>query len=328
MALWRIARAGDVVIAKTDPPMLGTVACIVAKVRGATVVNWLQDVYPEVAERLHLAGPAILGRSLRWLRTRTCNAAARNVVIGRCMQEQLVRVGVRADRIVVIPNWVNDELIQPLARDRNTLRGAWGLKQPFVVGYSGNFGRVHEFEALPEAARHLRSESDVRFVLIGEGAKRSELEARVHMMGLRNVIFQPLQPLSNLAQSLTVPDVHLVTLQDNLLGLIVPSKFYGALAAGRPVIFVGPEQCEVARVIRESGNGFCVRDASGRAVADAILTLRDDPALCGRMGEGSRLALDQRYSRRHALLAWREVIRQALPVQTLSGKKVERQATL
>jgi len=121
----------------------------------------------------------------------------------------------------------------------NSLREEWNLGQKFVVGYSGNFGRAHDFATVLDAAAMLRDLRDVHFLFVGNGAQLPWVQARVAALGLTDVSFRPYQPLDRLALSLSVPDLHLVSLKPELEGLIVPSKFYSVLAAGRPVLFVG-----------------------------------------------------------------------------------------
>jgi colanic acid biosynthesis glycosyl transferase WcaI len=154
--LWRLARRGDVIVAKTDPPLLSVVGALVCWLRGVRLVNWLQDVFPEVAAEL---GVKIMqgrvGRAVRRLRNASLRAAARrNVVLGERMARYLEGEGIPAGRITVIPNWA-EENVRPVAAQENPLRTAWGLGDKFVVGYSGNMGRAHEFETMLGAMAQL-----------------------------------------------------------------------------------------------------------------------------------------------------------------------------
>ena len=113
------------------------------------------------------------------------------------------------------------------------------MKDRFIVGYSGNLGRAHELGILLDAADRLRHRLEIVFLIIGEGNQKENLQAEVTRRGLANVLFKPYQPKAQLKYSLTLPDVHLVSLKPALEGLIVPSKFYSSIAAGRAVIFIG-----------------------------------------------------------------------------------------
>jgi glycosyltransferase involved in cell wall biosynthesis len=301
----------DVIVAKTDPPLIGVVAALAARLRGARLINWLQDVYPEVAEQLKVGGVGLASRVLKRLRTRGLRSASMNIVIGRCMGEFLEKLGVDKSEVTVIPNWVDDVAIAPRPREAHALRHEWELDDVFVVGYSGNMGRVHEFERLIGAANLLGSDRSIRFLFIGSGARKNDLRDEAEELDLRNVVFKPYQPQERLGQSLTVPDVHVVTLQDSLGGLIVPSKFYGAIAAGRPVIFIGPPECEVARVIREWDCGFVWNEQDPRGLAVLIRELASDPARVAALGARARRATEASFGRIHALTSWRQVIERA-----------------
>jgi glycosyltransferase involved in cell wall biosynthesis len=256
LCLRRILAPGDIVVAKTDPPLISIPAAWVARGRRATLVNWLQDLFPEVAIALGLRGiDGPLGRWLQALRNGSLRQASMNVAIGERMRERLLAEGVASDRVTVIPNWADGEAIRPVAHERNPLRREWGLDGKFVVGYSGNLGRAHEFDTILGAAERLRDEPGIVFLFIGGGAQMARVRQAATDRGLANVVFQPYQPRERLNLSLGAADVHLVVLRPELEGLIVPSKAYGCLAAGRPIIFVGDGEGEIARLLRTAGAG-------------------------------------------------------------------------
>jgi glycosyltransferase involved in cell wall biosynthesis len=183
-SLWRavnrIAGPGDILVAKTDPPMLGALAMHAAKRRNAHLVNWLQDLYPEVAMRLGV--PFIkgnLGGALTRIRDASLRSATATVVIGERMAAKLRERGIPADRIHVIPNWCDDTAIHPAPEKNNPLRHAWSLEGKFVVGYSGNLGRAHEFETILDAARRLWADTGIIFLIIGGGHFIEEFSRRV-----------------------------------------------------------------------------------------------------------------------------------------------------
>src|SRR5262249_35067625 len=147
--LWRLASAGDIVIAKTDPPMLSLVAGPVCRLRGARLVNWLQDIFPEVAEELGFRGGAARAAfaMARRLRNRSLSRPAANVVVGERMAARLAALGIEKERIRIIANWADDN-IAPVRPATNQLRASWALQDRFVIGYSGNLGRAHETDTL------------------------------------------------------------------------------------------------------------------------------------------------------------------------------------
>ncbi len=307
--LYRLARAGDIVVAKTDPPMISVVAGWIARLRRAHLVNWLQDLFPEVAIALDIKGfDGVLGRMLVRLRNRSLQQARGNVVLGQLMAQRLALDGVSQERIHIIHNWADGESIKPLLAVRNSLRKEWGLEDKFVVGYSGNLGRAHEFGTLLNAAESLQQEKKIVFLFIGGGAQLVKVQEEVHRRALQNCMFQPYQPRERLHESLGVPDLHLVVLRPELEGLIVPSKFYGIAAAGRPTLYVGDSQGEVAQIIAQGDAGVTVAVGDGDGLAEQIVLLNQDAERCARLGRNARLLFDEGFSRQRALHAWSELL--------------------
>jgi glycosyltransferase involved in cell wall biosynthesis len=220
------------------------------------------------------------------------------------MAQRLIEEGGAGENIRIIPNWSDGSAIYPTAPDENPLRAQWGLKRRFVVGYSGNMGRVHEFGTLLEAAERLRDDPRVVFLFIGDGFHRSRIERRAQQKGLSNIMFQPFQPRERLAHSLCVPDVHVISLRQDMDGLVVPSKLYGVLAAGRPPLFIGAEQGDVAHILRTQGCGLVVREGDVQGVVEGILQLQRDPDLMHAMGDRARALFERHYDMEFALVSW------------------------
>jgi colanic acid biosynthesis glycosyl transferase WcaI len=314
VALWREARRGAVVIAMTDPPLLGVPALVVARLRGACCLNWLQDVFPEVAERLNLLHPRALASILRAFRNWSLRRADTNVVIGNHMAARIAPLC--ASPPVVIPNWALEECAETNASSdvaaSHPLRATWGLGEAFIVGYSGNMGRAHRLDELIDAASALHSHPNLRFVLIGDGAQRGPLEARVQALGLKNVMFQPYQPRECLRESLRLPDIHIVSLDERLEGLIVPSKFVGVIAMGRPVLWIGAAEGEVGSLVRASGCGVSVLSGDAAALTQVLRELCDDHASGGTrlraMAQQAQALWRIHFKRRDALDAWARTI--------------------
>ena len=314
VSTWRmvlaLAQPGDILIAKTDPPLLSILAARATRRRGARLINWLQDLYPEVAAQLHipLLGGGI-GRALVARRDRSLLAADANVVPGERMSERVAGRGVDPTRIAIIANWVDDERIVPVAPADNELRRAWRLEDKFVVGYSGNLGRAHEFDTLLGAAERLREHTRIVFVFIGGGKRFDELAGEVAARGLqRSFRFFPYQDRSVLKFSLSVPDLHWMSLSPGLEGLLFPSKLYGILAAGRPVIAVVAKDGEIARLVESRGCGVAIAPGDAAALAAILLQLSRDAARCAEMGRRARDLLDEQFTRRAAFAKWEALI--------------------
>jgi len=304
-----LAGSDAVVVAETDPPLLSVPCAFVAWLKRSLLINWTQDLFPEIAESLGVPGISVVAPILRRLRNLSLKAARKNVVLSEGMASRLRAEGVAADRIEVIHNWSPVEMepahVPPAA---NPLRAEWNLGQKFVIGYSGNFGRAHDFATILNAAALLRDLPEVHFLFVGSGAQRAWVETRVAELGLANVSFQPYQPLHRLAQSLSVPDAHLVSLKPELEGLIVPSKFYSVLAAGRPVLFVGDPKSEMARRIDEADCGRAFPPGGHTDLAATIRQLASHPTQVIKMGDRARDLLAARFQRKQALEAWQTVV--------------------
>lgn len=278
-------RPGDILVLMTDPPLLNIAATSLAKKRGARVVHWLQDIYPEIAQAVGrgvFAGPLARRRDRAWQAADVC------VVPGDDMARFARSRGVGPDALLVSPNWApaglearDDAAVEQLRKD-------WGLVGKFVVMYSGNLGRVHDLDSILAAAEALRGERDIVFLLVGGGAQKARLQAAATRRKLDGVQFRPGQPRIRLGTTLALAQLHLITLKEGCESFVFPSKFYGIAAAGRPILYIGPRQCELARTIagRDLGRVFS-RDETV-AVAQTIRHLRHAPADCARM---SRAAL-------------------------------------
>jgi glycosyltransferase involved in cell wall biosynthesis len=254
-------------------------------------------------------GPA--GRVLTALRNASLRRATRNVVLGERMADHLRSVGAPADTLRVIPNWTDEEAVTPVDPADNPLRRAWGLEGKFVVAYSGNLGRAHEYGAMLGAAALLANEPGIVFVTIGDGHNTAALRHAAESSGLRNIQFRPYQDRAGLAQSLSVGDLHWISLRPELEGLILPSKVYGVLAAGRPILAVTARDGEIARLVAEHGCGLQSDPGDAQAFAAAVRRLAADPALARRLGLAARAAAVGVFSRGAALGRWREALGEA-----------------
>lgn len=279
---WLVMRRerNAIIVAKTDPPLLSVVAALASKRQ----INWLQDLFPEVANALGIRIPNFVKRLRNW----SLRRARMNVAIGEKMAQRVHA------RVVVRHNWA-DAALHPIARDRN---------QPFTVAYSGNLGRAHEFGTMLDA---MHAMPDVHFVVTGGGAQLD----RVRASAPSNVTFQPYAPQERLSESLSAADVHLVTLQPRLEGLIVPSKFYGIIAVARPVIFIGAADGEIATLIEKSGCGYVVEPRDSGALVERIRHLASHREEAEAMGARGRAYYEAHFAPSKALAEWERILAEA-----------------
>lgn len=305
-AAWRLfmlASRRDTVVALTDPPLLGIGAWFATALCGARLFHWVQDIYPELAGEL--SGHRWLSvirplRNLAWRRADGC------IALGTDMASVLADAGVAAGKILLIPNWAPDGLTsQPPA---GALRAAWNLSGKFIVAYSGNLGRVHDLMPVLNLAEAIRDDDRIAFVFIGGGAQRIPLEMEARRRQLDNVYFHPPQPRAQLATALALGDVHLVTLLPGCERYVFPSKLYGIAAVGRPVLVIGPRDCELARLVRERDFGRAFERTEIAALAAELRALAADPALCARRGEAAAQFARDQGGRAAAAARWQAVL--------------------
>jgi colanic acid biosynthesis glycosyl transferase WcaI len=311
---WRcalsVARRRDIIVAMTDPPMISLVGALTAKQRGVHLVNWVQDIYPEIAIKFGV--PFLIGpvrQLLFYLRNISLRTAKANVVLGELPAKLILSHGLPADRVNIIHNWSDDEEIFFVGNAENTLRKEWGLSGNFVVGYSGNLGRTHEFQTVLAVSERLKHNHHIVFLFIGGGHHLDELARQVERRGLDQTYrFVPYQDDAALKYSLSVPDVHWISLRPEFEGLIVPSKFYGIAAAARPMIAVTAKDGELARLIEQHQCGLVVEPGNVDALEKAITLLSADDERRTAMGARARGMLDAHFTRRQAFELWRNLL--------------------
>ncbi len=303
----------------TQPPLFFAWGAMLQRLRHQPYTIVLMDLYPDVTIQAgFLAKGGLIAALLLRLSGYGLRRADRVIAIGRCMQERLVALGIEASRIAVIPNWADEKVIVPLLHTDNSFRKQMGWQEKFVVMYSGNIGVSHYFADILQVARRLRNRSELVFAFVGDGRRRPEIERFMAKHQLSNIKLLPFQPQSQLAQSLGAGDLHFICLRPGFTGLVVPSKTYGVLAAGRPVLFQGEKDGEIARLIDEEDIGHVVTPGDETGLEKAILTYLNDPSLTRRQGENGRRLAIGRYNKQVAQFAYTALLSPA-DITTKSG---------
>lgn len=305
MRLLREGTADDICISCSDPPLISVTTMLPVLLRGSRQVNWLFDLFPEVALDLQVIGRrSPMGRLLLALRDWSLRRSALNVAPMQAMSDHLADRGIDRASMSVIENWSDGNAIFPLPADTSVLREEWGLSGKFVVGYSGNLGRAHEFGTLVDAAERLKERTDIVFLFVGGGYRKAWVEAETRRRNLTNVIFKPLQPRERLNDTLAVADVHIVSQLPEMEPFVIPSKFYGIAAAGRPTIFIGSGGSEIARHIATSNCGEAVHIGDVDALMGAILRVADWDFLGETMGANARRMFDAQFTEERGVDQW------------------------
>jgi len=277
-ALWKllVLPRQDVTVFLTDPPLIFALGPLVRVLKRTRVVCWSMDVYPDVAIGAGVMAPGSLpARASSAVAGWALRRADLLIALGEVMAEVLERHGVPPARISVAHNWADPDRVHPVEEAENRFLAENGLQGKFVVGYTGNMGLSHEFATLLNAARKLQDRADTVFLFIGSGKQAANLKA--HAADLPNVRFLPYIEGARLAEAASAASVHIVTLKPGMEGTVVPSKFYTALAAGRPVIFIGPAHCDLGRIVVRTGCGVHVLPNDVDGLASALANLRGAP---------------------------------------------------
>jgi colanic acid biosynthesis glycosyl transferase WcaI len=302
----------------TQPPLFSIWGYVLKILRRQPYCCLVMDIYPDLAVQEGMLAPASpLTRLLISISRLAWRQAAQVIVIGRCMQAYLAQAGVPPERIHVIPNWANETEVYPVPDAHNQLRQELGVEDCFVVLYSGNIGVSHYFDDLLAVARQLRQVSKLKFVFIGDGVRRREIEAAQQSNQLDNIILLPFQPTARLPHSLSLGNLHFVSLRSGFEGLVVPSKTYGVLAAGRPLIYQGNLQSEIAQMISEEGVGAAIPCGDVDGLQQTVLRYLDDPHLCRAQGQKALALSRGRYSRQQALRRYAHALglRESIPTR-------------
>lgn len=295
----------DVVVALTDPPLVGLIGLATAAARRRPFILVTKDIFPDVAIRLgKLSNPAVIG-VLRAISRLLFRRADRVVSIGRDMNSRLIALGVPPQKIVTIHDWSDGRLVRPLDGP-SPLRKQYGWEGRFVVMHSGNVGLSQGLETLLDAAALLRDHEEVLIAIVGDGAAKAGLQRRVRDQRLANVVFIPYQPKARLSESLGAADVHYIGLRRGLAGFIVPSKVYGIMAAGKPFVAATDPESEPARIAHEHGCGLVVEPENARALAAGILEAQRSPL--ADMGARARDVFERCYDRPTATRAYLELL--------------------
>ena len=302
-----LSRRPNVVLCMTDPPVIGDVALVVARRFRRPLVVVSQDVFPEIAVELKRLENRMLIGLLRVLIGWYLRRADRIVAIGETMRRRLVQKGADAGRIVVIPNWVDTDAIRPQPRENDWAR-EHDLTDRFVVMHSGNVGHSQNLDVLIRATTFLRDLEDLAVLVIGGGARRGELTALADLLETDAVRFLDYQPRETLSSSLASAQLHYVGLGRGLSGYVVPSRLYGILAAGRPVLVAADEESETAAVVRSVGCGLVVPPSRPELVAEAIRAAYDGRHDLEEMGSRGREYVVAEADRSIAIERYRSVL--------------------
>jgi putative colanic acid biosynthesis glycosyltransferase WcaI len=284
----------DVILAMTDPPFNGISAAIIGMLKRKPVVYDIQDMYPDMAVAGSIVRPGLIPRLWEHLHRWALRRAAAIIVLGEDMRARIVSKVIDPSKIFIVRNSVDVPPARSPSPPLNpeVIRAIRGNFR-FVLLHAGNLGFYGAWDTLIAAARQLENDN-IGLVFVGDGAERARLEPLA--AGAANIRFLLFFPSADIPSVLAAPDAHIVTIKPGLQGVVAPSKMFGILAAGKPIIAVAPDDTDVATLGAHHGFAVCADPSDPSALASAIRQLAADPARLTAMGQSASLAAT-RYSR-------------------------------
>ncbi|MEM8874266.1 MAG: glycosyltransferase family 4 protein [Planctomycetota bacterium] len=264
------------ILFSTSPPLIGAAVTIVRMFRRVPTVYWAMDLNPDQLIALgKIKEGDLITRLLESINKTILHNSTRVIALDRFMAARLEARAPVADRMSIIPPWPHEKADAPLSHDENHWRKKHELDGKFVIMYSGNHSPSNPLDTLLEATRAFKDDDRIRFLFVGGGLGKKDVEAFIKKHGAKNVISLPYQPIETLRYSLSAGDVHVVSLGDDMVGIIHPCKVYGSMAVGRPVLFFGPRPSHVSDLLDNHDFGKHVSHGDVDAAVNAIRNLAD-----------------------------------------------------
>jgi glycosyltransferase involved in cell wall biosynthesis len=283
----------------TEPPLILNTVLRLQRQLGGRIIHHVDDLYPDLAMALGSLprGGPIAALLNRWAKEGLTHCD-QVLALGGCMAAVLKQKGVADDRLTITPPWADGSRLTPLDHGDNRFRQEIGIaSDTLVVMYSGNMGLGHRFETILAAARSLAPNDKIRFVFIGDGAKKNQINSFRQSHNLKNIMMLPYQPRERLRETLSAGDIHLISLDAKVQGFIVPSKLAGILAVGRPVAFVGDKENSLAAAILREPCGCVIPEGEVGQLGKIIEGWLKNPEDRHRLGESARNLFDREYDR-------------------------------
>ena len=296
----------DVIMSWTDPPLVGLIGVALKYMKESKLIYVAQDVYPEVSVAAGKMNGAFATALLRWASKTILKHADQVIVLGNDMKDLILRKGCSLGKVQVIHNWQDLDKVRPA--DGSHFRKELGIREDqFVIMHSGNIGLSQDFETLLSVAKLTKNNDALVYIFVGDGSRKPFVENQINTNDLKNVRLVPYQSFSKLSQSLSAADIHYVSLRSAFKGCIVPSKIYGILAAGKPVLGNVPPQSEVERIIQETYCGVLSAPIPQR-MATTLRNLYEKRARLSEMGKRGRTWMELEGGRKQAAQKYNDMI--------------------
>lgn len=304
------------VLVSTSPPMASVAALLIRLFRRVKVKFWVMDLNPDqLIEMGKITETSLPARGFNMLNRWILRVADDVVALDRFMADRLLRKRDVREKMSILPPWPHSDHLESVPHDQNPFRRQHGLEGKFVLMYSGNHGQTTPVTTVLEAAVKMQDRKNLVFMFIGGGMGKRDVEETIARHRPTNIIDLPYQPLDQVRFSLSAADVHIVTMGDNVVGVIHPCKVYGAMALGKPILLVGPSECHVADIMGNKHVGWHVQhgNVDGTiAVIDQMMAL--PPAELRAMGDEAAKIVQQNYEQQQMIDEFTEIMLRGLPV--------------
>ena len=300
----------DLLVFNTNPALLPILGLFANKLKKQKYVILIHDLWPELPAQVGMISRnGFIYKLIDYANTLALRNASAVVVLSEMMKNLILRkVPGKRGKVHVLPNWADRNRIYPVPKENNEILKKTGLKNKRIVMYSGNIGRYQPMEVMIQAAGELRHREDIAFVFAGDGGKKKEIERMAVSMNLDNVTFLPFQPLDRLAESLSMADLSLVGIYPENEGVIMPSKLYGLLAVGKPIVCVSDPESEVVGILRDADAGVQSSVDDPKELARKIEEVLDNEARAAEMGESGRRYFLEHFERKKITRQWKDLL--------------------
>ena len=283
----------------TSPPLIGVAASIARFFRRVPIAYWAMDLNPDQLIAMgKIKEKSLTARVLEGVNRQILKRSQLIVALDRFMAERLNQRGDYAAKMLVMPPWPHEDHMElPADQAHNPFRTRHALAGKFVVMYSGNHSPANPLATLLAAAVRLKGDDRIKFLFVGGGLGKKEVEKVIAEHALTNALSLPYQPIEKLGESLSAADVHVVSMGDNMVGIIHPCKIYGAMAVGRPILYLGPKPSHVSDILGWHNCGGHVKHGDVEGCIEALLKMTSTPPQeLARMGQEARAALEASYT--------------------------------
>lgn len=288
--LFTKVRSKDKLIFTTEPPWGILISFIFSKLKNISYLLIIYDFYPEILVHQGIIQKNNLIYKLWNIANEISIRNSINTIVLSEDMKSIVQNRYKSisEKLIVIPSWVDTKIMKKIPKKENPYIKKYKLKDKFIVLYSGNQGRLHDFNTIIKAAKILKNNKDIYFIFIGDGPKKEKIKSQIKSLNLKNFLLLPFQEKENLVFSLSIGDIAIVSQAANASGFTAPSKLYGHLSLSTPIAIISPHNSYLRKIVLEHNFGKWFINDNSIGLAKWIINLRKNKKYKLSMGEKGR----------------------------------------